>query len=171
MALRIILFFFLAAAAGADDARPVTICDVLQDPAKWNGKMVEVAGPIMTAQNLWVMGRCDRALEVKGSKFLTGFVLEYPSNKKLISHKVEFDWDEESKSELYVLTEEAMRTNRTVFATVVGMFETRIPVDSLIDANAPYKYRGFGHMGEAPGQIIVKTVKGMRIEQKDPLAK
>lgn len=170
----IIAFLFISAAGvRADEAvHQVAVCDVLRDPVRWNGKLIEVTGPIMTVQDYWVMGLgCEGAVKVKGVTFPSGFVLQHPFNKRLYSHAVDFDWDRQSKDELDFLAKEAMRTKQRVFATVVGIFETRDPIDGLINTNAPFKYQGFGHEGGAAGQIIVKTVKKMRIEEKDSLTK
>jgi len=172
MRIAIAFLLFLSGLARAGEVQPIGICEILKDPAPWNGKMIEVTGPIVSVQDYWVMGTgCDGMLEVKSTKFLSGFVLEYPSNKATHYHKVNFDWDQASRAELNTLADEAKRTKRKVIATVVGMFETQVPIDKLIDMTAPYKYRGFGHMGGAPGQIIVKTIKNMRIEEKGPLAR
>jgi hypothetical protein len=134
--------------------------------------MIEVTGPIMSVQDYWVMGTgCDGVLQVKGSKFLSGFVLQHPFNKNSYYHRVNFDWDQASRAELEAVADEARRTKGRAYATVVGLFETRVPIDSLIDATAPYSNRGFGHMNGAPGQIIVKAIKNMRIDEKDPLPK
>jgi hypothetical protein len=175
MKATIVFFFIFAAGVGADEAlQQVAICDILRDPVRWNGKMIEVTGPIMSPpeDSFWVMGvGCDGVLEVKGTKFPSGFVLQHPFNKRLYYHAVDFDWDQTSRDELELLTRKAMRTKQRVVATVVGMFETLDPIDGLINNNSPFKYQGFGHEGGSPGQIIVKTVKNMRIEEKDPPGK
>lgn len=134
--------------------------------------MIEVTGPIMSVQDYWIMGTgCDGVLEVKGTKFLSGFVLQHPFNKHSYYHRVNFDGDQASRAKLEAFAGEARRTKGRAYATVVGMFETRVPIDSLIDATAPYSNRGFGHMNGAPGQIIVKTTKNVRIDEKYPLTK
>ncbi len=136
--------------------------------------MIEVTGPIMSPPegSFWVMGvGCDGVLEVKGTKFPSGFVFEDPFAKRTHYHVVDFSWDRKSKDELDFFVREAARTKHRVVATVVGLFETLDPIDGLINNNAPFKYQGFGHEGGSPGQIIVKTVKNMRIEEKDPPGK
>jgi len=157
----------LSIATGAEEtATRVAICDVLRDPVKWNEKMVEVSGPILAVQNYWVMGQgCDGVLNIKETTFPSGFVLAPLPD---VQHQNSKDY--EAWVKLDVLTLEATRTKRQVFATVTGRFETRDPIDSLINESAPNKYQGFGHMGGAPGQIIVKIIRNLRIDDKDSLS-
>jgi len=46
------------------------------------------------------------------------------------------------------------------------MFETKAPLESLVDERAPFRFRGFGHMGGSPGQILIKNVKDINIEDR-----
>ena len=176
--MKVTIVFLLVFAAGVkadDDAlEKVAVCAVLRNPVRWNGKMIEVAGPIISPpeDSFWVMGvGCDGVLEIKGTKFPSGFVFEDPSNNRTHYHIVNFSWDRQSKDELDSFVREARRTKQRVIATVVGLFETLDPIDGLINNDAPVKYQGFGHMGGAPAQIIVRTVKNLRIEARDPSLK
>jgi hypothetical protein len=56
-----------------------------------------------------------------------------------------------------------------IHATVVGLFETKTPIEDLVYFSVahPEGWRiGFGHLGAWPAQILVKTIADMRIEQK-----
>jgi len=57
-------------------------------------------------------------------------------------------------------------------ATVVGLFETKVPIDGLVflfRPDEPHKI-GYGHLGGHPAQIIVRTMYDMSIKKK-PLAR
>jgi hypothetical protein len=111
MRLAIALVLCLGGLARAEQAESVSICEILRDPARWNGKMIEVTGPIMSVQDYWIMGTgCDGVLEVKGTKFLSGFVLQHPFNKHSYYHRVNFDGDQASRAKLEAFAGEARRT-------------------------------------------------------------
>jgi hypothetical protein len=54
-------------------------------------------------------------------------------------------------------------------AVVIGLFETRTPLSKLVIVNGawPNGMRGgFGTSGDAPAQILLKSLSDLRIEKK-----
>ncbi len=161
-----ISLMFAISVSGAEETTAVSVCDLLANPVRWEGKIIEVRAPIEAVQDYWVTGEaCSARIVVKGTTFFAGFVLRDNTSKSLTRKQVDFRWDSASVEQLNAALLEAETTKSHVRATVVGMFETVVPLDRLIDEHAPFKFRGFGHMGGAPGQILVKTVKDIRIEK------
>lgn len=154
-------------ACAEDVTTRVGVCNLLSDPAIWNGKLVEVRGQIIASNDYWIRGtECPDRIRAKGTVFIAGFVFADPQNKKLTAHNVDFHWDLSTLGQLDSALTTAEKTKRHVWATIVGMFETRLPLTDLIDEKAPYKFRGFGHMGSAPGQILIKYLKDISIEDQ-----
>lgn len=162
----LLLMVFGACNACAEDVTKVGICSLLSDPGNWNGKLIEVRGQVIASNNFWIMGtECPDRIRAKGTVFIAGFVFADPQNKKLSAHSVHYRWDLSTIGQLNSALATAPKTKGHVRATIVGMFETRLPLADLIDEKAPYKFRGFGHMGEAPGQILIKYLKDISIEE------
>ena len=54
-------------------------------------------------------------------------------------------------------------------ATVIGLFETKVPTESLVQVTPVHPEgarAGYGHMAGWAAQIVVKTITDMRIEKK-----
>jgi hypothetical protein len=151
--------------AQSEEAVRVSICDLLADPVAWNGKMIEVRAQVIDSNNFWIMGtECPTRIHAKGTVFIAGFVFGDPQSKNTNAHKVDFRWDLSNLDRLNAALARVKETKEQVLATLLGMFETRVPIENLIDEKAPYKFRGFGHMGSAPGQILIKSLKEVSIE-------
>jgi hypothetical protein len=72
--------------------------------------------------------------------------------------------DEEALNEFLALQRRVDRRTEHIQATVIGVFETRTPIDDLVKHDGHNPYNGFGHMNAAPAQILVRTMTDMRIE-------
>ena len=140
----------------------VDACEILGDPVLWNGVMVRASGQLQSSSGEggpWLSGKdCKSELLIKGERFANIIQLTDPQNDSDRIHRVEYTWDERSRSELRAAVA-AMRTSKERFdIEVVGTFETRVPLTLLINENARFKDHGFGHMGAAPAQILVKSI-------------
>lgn len=145
------------------------ICELFRNPAAWNGRMIRVRAAIRT----WEGGEtepslsgssCTTKIKIKGHEFLNEIHLQIPEDQKLRAHDVNFRWDDSSFGRFVLLLQEVDRKNQHICATVIGMFETRTPLPDLIQEKRPFPDNGFGHLGWAPAQILVKTMRDMRIE-------
>jgi hypothetical protein len=166
----IFLLLVIATTIRAAEPQLTSVCDILKDPVQWDGRMIEVRAPVMGVQDYMVMApECAVTVEVKGTKFPMGFSLVSPNIKSVIIHQVDFPYDQAAWIELGRWDREAGRRKEQVWATVVGLFETKVPLDELVKLVNEKKPRlvdrGFGHMGGAPGQIVVKTLRDFRIER------
>ena len=88
-------------------------------------------------------------------------------NAALRVHSVEFTFDWQSQSKVDA---KFVRLRRTVPAecvqfTYTGLFDTREDWSKakLRYPNGIWKYAGFGHLGEAPAQLILKSVDDVAV--------
>lgn len=54
-------------------------------------------------------------------------------------------------------------------ATVIGLFETKVPTESLVQVTPVHPEgtsAGYGHVNSSAAQIVVRTIADMRIEKK-----
>jgi hypothetical protein len=57
----------------------------------------------------------------------------------------------------------AARTHGVVVSTLIGLLETRLDRNQLIGRRG--QHFGFGHLGSAPAQLLLKDVVDIKIEQ------
>lgn len=149
------------------------MCDLFREPARWNGVLVQVSGVIDPGTGgedgpLLVGKHCDARIVVKGRPFPNLVYLESPLNRRNCLHPVEFEEDYASLRAYRALSRKAEPTRAGIFATIVGLFETRTPLTDLIQEDRPWNRYGFGHLGGSPVQIIVKTMTNMSIVPREP---
>lgn len=171
---RILLFIAIARLSLGQEA--VDLCDVLKNLEAWNGKLVEVHGTMKIWSNGVEGGAylyppvCDAqirimdfsAIPVQESTFTSGVELADPQARTAI-HKVDFQWDRKERDRYRNAMNRIDRDRQYIKLTVVGMFETRVPLSRLVSRGTEM---GFGHMGYLPGHILVKTIKDIVVEKK-----
>jgi hypothetical protein len=158
----------------------VEICSLFGNLPAFNGKMIEVTGAIQALPGSrettpWLSGeQCQATIRVKGLEYRDTINLtssRFPP--PFVDHKVDFDWDTASDVALGGLLSRMDARTEEIQATVVGLFETRVPTDSLViitPAHPEGARNGYGHLNGNPAQIIVKTVKDMYIVKKREVA-
>jgi hypothetical protein len=167
--LRLLLVAIPAAALCGQTVQSVDICTLFRDPARWNGVMIRVQGAIVSGAGEggpWLSGeQCSGQIEVKGEKFPNIIELADPRNNVGL-HAVNFQRDEAARDKFILLLEKIYGKREHLRATVIGLFETRTPLDDLIHER-PHYFNGFGDQGGAPAQILVKTMIDMAVEHSD----
>ncbi len=166
MALAVL--FIACSATLRGQPKPVSICDLFEDPVKWNGVLIKVSGDLAPGSGEggpWLSGlKCKAQIVVKGARFPNLIELTDPKDRSRL-HQTDLEWDEQSRDRLAHMIYSIDRQAEHIYATVVGIFETRVPLDRLVDETAPSPDRGFGHMGGTPAQILVKTITDFRVER------
>jgi len=94
--------------------------------------------------------------------FTNGLELTDPQARTAI-HKVDFQWDKRNWNRYANTINRIDRDRQYIKLTVVGMFETRVPLNRLVSRGAQM---GFGHTNFLPGQILVKTIEDIVVERK-----
>lgn len=174
-----LLFAGLSVSAPAQDLEPIRVeaCDLFRDPSAFNGKMVAASGVIQILPGSGETGpwlsttACPVRISVKGFEYADTISITPPWYPPIFfDHKVDFTWDRTNYAELNALMKKMDARTEQIRATVVGLFETRVPTDLLVIATASHpegQRNGYGHQNQDPAQIIVKTVTGMHIEKKE----
>jgi hypothetical protein len=169
----------LIQARGQPPAR-VNVCDLFRDLSAFNGRMISVTAAIRALPGSrevapWLdAGDCPAKIRVKGFDYMnTIYLTSSRLPPPFVDHKVDFDWDTASAVALAGLLSRMDATTEEIHATVIGLFETRVPTDSLIvvtPAHPEGRRVGYGHLGNNPAQIIVETVEDMYIQKKRDVA-
>jgi hypothetical protein len=151
-------------------------CDLLKNMETWNGKLVQLRGVL----KIWSAGEeggsplapkvCDAQIRATDFSKIPPVEFAFPNLLELTDpqartalHKVDFQWDSRNRRSYANIVNRVDRDTEQVNLTVVGVFETRIPLARLVFRGAE---AGFGHAGGTPGQILVKRIEGMVIEKK-----
>ena len=150
------------------ETEPISVCDVLRDPVKYNGKMIAVRGfLISTDEGHWLNGDCEEPLITNGYKWKSAIWPESPSSRSAL-HKVAFEEDFEAETAMYAVRNREMKDPRhdRLWVTYIGLLETRqsMDIEVFVRPNGERQPVGFGHLGGAPAQILIKTVKDIVVE-------
>ncbi len=142
----------------------VTVCDVLSKPLQFNGTMVTIRSRLTgTDEGVWLIGReCPRALVTAQHIWPSEIALESPNPRLHHLHPIDFQLDAESERRANARYGE-LKTQvpgRCIVWTYTGLFETRTnwSESKAVYSDGTTKFMGFGHLSEAPGQLIIKSV-------------
>jgi hypothetical protein len=153
---------------GASALEKVTVCEALANPLKYDGKMILLEGEIHgTDEGGWLTATACPTQFMTGGHVWPNFVfLQDPTDKHNL-HKVDFEYD--FGAEKHFLSEsdklEKKNPGRKLRWVYEGLFETRTDWDSALvtDRSGGKRYVGFGHLGEAPAQLIVKAIRAVSL--------
>jgi hypothetical protein len=160
----------LVASAQADGKKEpvISVCEILSDPLRFDGKVVQIRARMTgTDEGSWFIDEnCDGVLETDGHVWPSEIAMA-PAPSLIAPrpltylHRVDFNFDFGSSQRL---TQKAQMLLRTVpveclMWTYTGMFETRSDWSKVkkVYPNGTWIFLGFGHLGEAPGQLIPKS--------------
>jgi hypothetical protein len=144
--------------------KALTVCDVLSAPLKYDGRMVKIRGRMSgTDEGQWLVGDdCPGVVVTEGHVWSSSIALEPPTiNPALRLHPVDFKYDLDWEFITEGKARELRRSlpDRCMVFTYTGMFETRADWHSAkhVYPNGTFMYMGFGHLGESPGQLLLKS--------------
>jgi hypothetical protein len=146
-------------------ATPVlNVCDVLSTPLKYNGHVIVIRGRVDgTDEGAWLLGDHCSGISTTGDYTWRSIIyLAMPTiAAPLRVHQVNFSFDWESRRRAQLKYQKLRKSVPVacVEFTYSGLFETREdwPRHKLVYPNGVWKYAGFGHLGEAPGQLLLKS--------------
>jgi hypothetical protein len=150
----------------AEDLPIRSICDVLHDPSKLNGKLIAVRGyEFSTDEGVFLKGNCKDSLETQGVTWPNLISLAYPGGSFAL-HEVDFTVDRDAIAAASDLVRRYKEPKR-VWLTYVGLLETREPFNLQVYTDKSGKKRpaGFGNGAVAPAQLLIKTVKDVVVEK------
>ena len=168
IALAITITSPLRGAAQAGAPETLSVCDVLRDPVKYNGKMITVRGYLASnAHGTWLTEDCKEHL-------MTTIGMEWPNTiwvgatAKDALHQITFeeDWKVVEETRAKLGRQITDRRHDRVWVTYIGLFETWDNIKSAVgsDRSGALVLGGFGPGNYAPGQLIIQTVKDAFVE-------
>ena len=151
--------------AGSRDGEPIdlTVCQVLQNPPSYRGKIVRVTG----TYSFGLRGCCERPLKVGAHEWPSALSVvgtDFPS----FGFPAPFKTDDRSWDQLnLVLAEQTRAHSKTeVVATILGMI--RAP-KSYMRSNGQI-VGCYGHLGVFPAELVVKRVVKISTKVHSPCA-
>ena len=123
--------------------------------------MVQIRGQMVTGGLPGIKGNCQTPITVAGVDFPDIIELTDPQDR-LALHKVDFHRDPASWNRLIPTWIRANHTSHRVEVVVEGMFETRLPIENLVDGRI-HALRGFGDQARAPAQLLLKEVRDIKV--------
>jgi hypothetical protein len=132
-----------------------SVCQILENLNDYAGQMVSVRAKIESDVDDWLAAEkdCRADFKVGGRKFRNVIALAWPSDPVLALEKREVPFSTD-------------RASNRLLKTALGRPHLRIyaPVEGLVVTRAPaYAAVGFGHMGIAPVQLVVKRISGIEL--------
>ena len=142
----------------------VTVCEVIADPLKYNNKVILLEGELSaTDEGSWLTaGACPAPFVTGGHLWPNSIFLQGDPTDKRNLHKVSFRYDNASETRASAKARglEQKNPGKKLHWTYEGLLETRTEWDSFLARypNGTSRYIGFGHLSEAPAQLIVKAI-------------
>ena len=143
----------------------LTVCGLIANRDRYNGKIVTVRGIIRGGHGSWLdaASDCSHPLVTVGVRWPNTVYLAFPDNNSRVeSYHANFDVDWQSVKKAEKELERAGYDPRTdlYVETVTGLFLTYSDLERRVSPGVPGALRlGFGPLGEAPGQLLIRTVK------------
>lgn len=136
------------------------VCEVLANLSKFSNQLVTVRARLAADVDIWLtQDDCAPVIKVNGVEFQNLIAIVWPDDPIIKG----FDLFPLHRSSSKLLTEvlrEVDREKEQVFVEVVGLLMTRDPPLYLVHEKTGSRI-GFGHLGIAPAQIVVKEIKGL----------
>lgn len=147
----------------------VSVCDALSKRTEFNGKTISVRGEVAgSEEGAWLVARaCSYKLVENGIEWRLIISLEYPESSThessgRIASKV--DWEAMRKADAKIREMKPDREKDLVTATYVGTFRTYGDLGKRTDPSGRNPVRfGFGHLGAAPAELIIQTIKDVEV--------
>jgi hypothetical protein len=164
-----VLCSVLPAQAGDQGGNPsgvLTVCEILSMPSSYDGKLVTIRERVSnTDEGAWLEGiKCPGVFVTDGVVWPRSIWLQYSDSRVTRLHQPDFSKELILRSE-YIAERKYVQLKRRVpdrciVWTYTGMFETK---QNWSSAKVTYhdgtsRFIGFGHLGDAPAQLLIRTV-------------
>ncbi len=156
----LLLAAILASPALSQDIPVLSVCEVLAQATRYNGRMVMVTGiDSGTDEGSWLRGEECPEYQAGGR---TWKAIVWVASPQSADRRVDFAFDVDSLARSIAQFRRLRRNTlvRCIAVTYTGIFETRTDWDAFT-INYPdgrVTHVGFGHLGAAPAQLIMKSV-------------
>lgn len=162
--ITLLAFWACAGISSAQTPHALTVCEVLSAPLRYNGRLITIRARVDgTDEGAWLVGNgCPNVLVTAEHVWPSEIFLAMPTlPAPLRIHQVNFKFDWDSQRKMEAKSEELKKSipPECLAFTYTGLFETREDWSraKLNYANGTSKYAGFGHLGEAPAQLLLRS--------------
>ena len=141
----------------------LTVCEALGELSRHNGQSVVVVGRFgYTDEGSWLSEDCERKIVTDGYTWASSISTAYLASKEETPPDLPKGFTWETKILRAKLTSVQKTTKLTTYkklnysdkwVAIFGRFETRLPLQ-VVDVRGTLRGIGFGHLGEAPAQLI-----------------
>jgi hypothetical protein len=141
----------------------LSACEVLAHASDYDGKLVRIRGPVgATDEGAAFVGEECPGIFVTDSKVWPSAVAwTGPTNLMFILHPVDFTFDADSRKRIDEKWGDLRKRlpDRCIAVTYTGMFESwsRDKAKKKDPKGTVYEIPGFGHLNEAPAQLVLKS--------------
>jgi hypothetical protein len=154
-AVVLMTFAFTDGATNAGKPVPLSVCELIENRAQYNGRVVAVRGEVKGgAQGPWLQAAgCPYRLFTKGVEWPDKIYLTYPLNQS------EIDWASVVRAGEALKHSSFNSKADSIIETYVGTFVTYDDLGSRVTPYSPGAARfGFGPLGDAPAQLLIRSV-------------
>jgi hypothetical protein len=159
----------LLSAPGPPQMAPISVCTALADRLRFNGKIISVRGyEESTDEGSWLKGDCKVHVTTGGRPWPNLIWLSISHRDSL--HEIPFQTNMDALRRFGDVTAKATRSGHTyrAWVTYEGMFETEGVPEIGGGRVGPGEGVGFGHLNGAPAQLVIKTVRDLKVEYLEP---
>lgn len=154
----------------APEQRTLSVCDVLSSPMKYNSQFVTIRGvSVGTEEGWWISAgkTCGASPTTDGYKW-PSMIWVQTVGGPAPNLKPHFHTNQSAITKVdreVRLMHFDPKTDR-IWLTFSGVFETReFTAQDVGKADGQWRTAGYGHLGSAPGQLLLKTVGGLHVER------
>ena len=158
--LPIAIVLFMAIAVCGQTTRPVevvTVCEVLNDRASFNGRFVAVVGRLSaTDEGRWLKDQCERPTKTDNYVWSDMISLEYdPEAPTARPHDFAIDQEVVDKK-VAELKSRFKRSKDLEWGIAYGRIATQEDLQIIRRRDGTVAPDGFGHLGAAPAMIVYR---------------
>jgi hypothetical protein len=161
----LLVAFYLFAAPRKPEITAISVCTALADRIRLNGKIISVRGyEESTDEGSWLKGDCKTHVTADGHDWPDLIWLSISHRDTLDT--IPFQTDVNALHRFGDITAKAARSGHKyrAWVTYEGMFETEGDLQIGGDKVGPSFGVGFGHLNGAPAQLVIKTVRDLKIQ-------
>jgi len=161
------------AVRGQETQKTMTVCELLQDASKYNGKIIAIRGEYYVGgHGLYLRStECDGILTTKGYRWPSSIWIsltqsEYEERRMNFGHEIEAQFEIGAARQKQKQRAGRDATSEKVTLTFLGLFETRENLESAVfrRPDGSLVGIGFGQVPGAPGQLFIDSVKDIVVE-------
>lgn len=152
----------------------LSVCDLIANRNRYAGRIVLVRGIERGGHGAWLVAdpACQHELVTRGVKWPNIIYLAYPDNQsKIESYHAPFkvDWKSVERVQQEVERSGFDPDRDYVVKTFEGLLLTYSNLENRVTPGIPGALRlGFGPLGEAPAQLLIKRVKDPTVLHRGP---